>query len=138
MYATNFFPGVTVGDDNVRTIIDAMKKLEAMNYNRVIYVAGSDRVESFDDLLNKYNGTEYNFDSIDIVSAGERDPEQDGAQGISASKMRDFAARGDLNNFVSNVPGGDRKLATKMYMDTRKAMGYETTQQKPQPMGQPA
>ena len=44
MYATNFFPGVTVGDDNVRTIIDAMKKLEAMNYNRVIYVAGSDRV----------------------------------------------------------------------------------------------
>ena len=138
MYATNFFPGVTVGDDNVRTIIDAMKKIESMNYNRVIYVAGSDRVQSFNDLLNKYNGTEYNFDSIDIVSAGERDPEQEGAQGISASKMRDFAARGDMNNFVSNVPGGDRKLATKMYMDTRKAMGYETAQQKPQPMGQPA
>ena len=109
-----------------------------MNYNRIIYVAGSDRVQSFNDLLNKYNGSEYNFDSIDIVSAGERDPERDGAQGISASKMRDFAARGDMNNFVSNVPGGDRKLATRMYMDTRKAMGYETTQQKPQPMGQPA
>ena len=53
------------------------------------------------DLLNKYNGTEYNFDSIDIVSAGERDPERDGAPNVP--KMRDFAARGDMNNFVSNV-----------------------------------
>ena len=137
MYATNFFPGVTVGDDNVRTIIDAMKKLEAMNYNRVIYVAGSDRVDSFNELLNKYNGADYNFDSIDIVSAGERDPEVDGARGMSASKMRDFAARGDLQTFINNVPG-EKKLATKMYMDVRKAMGYEAVQKKPQPMGQPA
>ena len=124
MYATNFFQGVTVGDDNVRTIIDAMKKLEAMGYNKIIYVAGSDRVESFNDLLNKYNGADYNFDSIDIVSAGERDPEVDGARGMSASKMRDFAARGDLQTFINNVPG-EKKLATKMYMDVRKAMGYE-------------
>ena len=137
MYATNFFQGVTVGDDNVRTIIDAMKKLESMGYNKIIYVAGSDRVESFNDLLNKYNGTDYNFDSIDIVSAGERDPEVDGARGMSASKMRDFAARGDLQTFINNVPG-EKKLATKMYMDVRKAMGYETAQKKPQPMGQPA
>jgi len=137
MYAMNFFPGVNVGDDNVRTIIDAMKKLESLKYNRIIYVAGSDRVESFNDLLNKYNGTEYNFDSIDIVSAGERDPEQEGAQGISASKMRDFAARGDMQSFLNNVPG-DKKLATKMYMDTRKGMGMNPTQQKPVPMGQTA
>ena len=113
MYATNFFQGVTVGDDNVRTIIDAMKKLESMGYNKIIYVAGSDRVESFNDLLNKYNGADYNFDSIDIVSAGERDPEVDGARGMSASKMRDFAARGDLQTFINNVPG-EKKLATKI------------------------
>lgn len=130
MYATNFFQGVTVGDDNVRTIIDAMKKLESMGYNKIIYVAGSDRVESFNDLLNKYNGADYNFDSIDIVSAGERDPEVDGARGMSASKMRDFAARGDLQTFINNVPG-EKKLATKMYMDVRKAMGYEAVQKKP-------
>ncbi len=137
MYATNFFQGVTVGDDNVRTIIDAMKKLESMGYNKIIYVAGSDRVESFNDLLNKYNGADYNFDSIDIVSAGERDPEVDGARGMSASKMRDFAARGDLQTFINNVPG-EKKLATKMYMEVRKAMVYEAVQKKPQPMGQPA
>ena len=85
----------------MRTIIDAMKKLESMGYNKIIYVAGSDRVESFNDLLNKYNGADYNFDSIDIVSAGERDPEVDGARGMSASKMRDFAARGDLQTFIN-------------------------------------
>lgn len=137
MYAMNFFKGVNVGDDNVRTIIDALKKLESMGYNRITYVAGSDRVESFNELLNKYNGTDYNFDSIDIVSAGERDPEQDGAQGISASKMRDFAARGDLQSFINNVPG-DKKLATKMYMDVRKGLGMEGATNKAQPMGQTA
>lgn len=137
MYAMNFFPGITVGDDNVRTIIDAMKKLESMGYNRIIYVAGSDRVQSFNELLNKYNNKEYNFDSIDIVSAGERDPEQEGAQGISASKMRDFASRGNLDNFVNNVPG-EKKLATKMYMDVRKGLGIETMVKKPQPIGQTA
>ena len=67
MYAMNFFQGVTVGDDNVRTIIDALKKLESMGYNRIIYVAGSDRVESFNELLNKHNGIDYNFDSINIL-----------------------------------------------------------------------
>lgn len=137
MYAMNFFKGITVGDDMVKTIIEAMKKLESLGYNRIIYVAGSDRVDSFNDLLNKYNGSEYKFDSIDIVSAGERDPEQDGAQGISASKMRDFAARGDLNSFLNNVPG-DKKLGTRMYQDVRKGLGLDASQQKPVSMGQPA
>lgn len=137
MYAMNIFKGITIGDDNVRTIIDAMKKLESLGYNKIKYVAGSDRVNSFNDLLTKYNGTEYNFDQIEIINAGERDPEQEGAQGISASKMRDFAARNDLQNFINNVPG-DKKLATRMYMDVRKGLGIKQNQPTAQTMGQSA
>ena len=69
-------------------------------------------------MLNKYNGADYNFDSIDIVSAGERDPEVDGARGMSASKMRDLAARGDKRTFINAVPI-DPKTAEEMYNQVR-------------------
>ena len=55
-YAKFFFPNVTVGHPEVKTIIQAMQKLEQLGYERVIYVAGSDRVDSFTNLLNQYNG----------------------------------------------------------------------------------
>ena len=64
-----------------------MKKLENLGYTKIVYVAGSDRVKRLK-LLKKYNGVEYNFDIIEIVNAGERDPDVQGAEGMSASKMR--------------------------------------------------
>jgi hypothetical protein len=78
-YAKFFFPSVTVGHPEVKTIIQAMQKLSELGYERVIYVAGSDRVDSFTKLLNQYNGqadkagnVPYSFKSIQVVSAGER------------------------------------------------------------------
>ena len=85
-FAKRFFPNVTVGDSEVNTIIKALQKLESMGYNSITYVAGSDRVEDFKNLITKYNGKDYNFNNISVVSAGERDPDADGAEGMSASK----------------------------------------------------
>jgi hypothetical protein len=70
-------------------------------YTDVTMVAGSDRVREFETILKKYNGVSsrhgmYDFDSIKVVSAGERDPDAEGASGMSASKMRAAAAKGDL------------------------------------------
>jgi len=93
------FPTVTVGDSNVKTVMDAMKKLQADGYTDVIMVAGSDRVDSFTELLNKYQGTEYDFNTIEVVSAGERDPDAEGADGMSASKMRAAVRAGDFESF---------------------------------------
>ena len=56
-----------------------MQKLEKLGYTDIIYVAGSDRAGSFDNLLNKYNGADYNFNKIKVVNAGERDADPDGA-----------------------------------------------------------
>jgi len=93
------FPAVTVGDSNVKTVMDVMKKLQADGYTDVVMVAGSDRVNDFTELLNKYQGQEYDFNTIEVVSAGERDPDAEGADGMSASKMRAAVRAGDFESF---------------------------------------
>ena len=117
-FAQKMFPMIKVGDKAVRTWVQAMQKLEQMGYTDIIYVAGSDRVNQFNELLNKYNGKDYNFNSIKVVSAGERDPDAEGLEGMSASKMRDLAARGDKRTFVNAVPI-DPKTAEEMYNQVR-------------------
>jgi len=88
-----------------------------------VYVAGDDRIQSFTDLINKYNGSEYNFKNIEIVSAGERDPDAEGAEGMSASKMRAAASSEDFKSFQAGTP--DPKHAQDMYIAVRKGMGLE-------------
>ena len=120
-YAKFFFPEVTIGNPEVKTIIQALQKIESLGYQQLIYVAGSDRVSSFEELINKYNGVEYNFKSIKVVSAGERDPDADGADGMSASKMRQAAVDNDLESFKQGVP--QQELADEMFAAVRQGMG---------------
>jgi len=129
-FAQSFFPNVTVGDSSVKTIIQALQKLESMGYTDIVYVAGSDRIGDFTTLINKYNGTEYNFDSVNVVNAGERDPDADGAEGMSASKMRAAAASGNLEAFAQGVP--DNKLAKTMYDAVRNGMGVRDQEPVPE------
>ena len=120
-YAKFFFPNVTIGNPEVKTIIQALQKVESLGYQNLIYVAGSDRIQSFEELLNKYNGKDYNFKSIKVVSAGERDPDADGAEGMSASKMRQAAADNDIESFKQGVPR--QEIADEMFAAVRKGMG---------------
>lgn len=120
-YAKFFFPEVTIGNPEVRTPIQMMQYLEGLGYTDIIYVAGSDRVPAFDKLFNDYNGKDYNFNSIQVVSAGERDPDADGAEGMSASKMRAAAAEGNLESFKQGVPR--QEVADEMFAAVRKGMG---------------
>jgi len=122
-FAKEFFPGVNVGHPQVRTPIQMLQLLEKLGYTDVIYVAGSDRVESFDKLFNDYNGKEYNFNSITVINAGERDPDAEGAEGMSASKMRSAAAQGNLDSFTQGVP--KLSSAEEMYNAVRKGMGIK-------------
>src|SRR6056300_1912718 len=92
-------------------VLDIATDLYKKGYTDVTMVAGSDRVREFETILKKYNGVSsrhgmYDFDSIKVVSAGERDPDAEGASGMSASKMRAAAAKGDLNNFKKGLPRG--------------------------------
>lgn len=100
-YAQKAF-GPIVKKSNAKTIFQLMKQLET-RFNRVILVAGSDRVTEFNNTLNKYNGKEYKFDEIKVVSAGQRDEEADDVSGISGTKMRGYAAT-DMKKFAANLP----------------------------------
>jgi len=108
---------------NQRTFMEILKTYDKM-YGKVIMIAGSDRINEFQKLADKYNGKDYNFKSIKIVSAGERDPDADGASGMSASKMRDAAKNDDLKSFTMGVKGllSDKDIKD-LYNATRKGMG---------------
>ena len=131
--AKQFFPGINVGHQAVRTPIQALEQLQGLGYTNVVFIAGSDRVDGFQKLFDTYNGqpdktgkVPFKFNSIKVVSAGERDPDADGAEGMSASKMRAAAAAGDLESFAQGVP--DKKLAKTMYDAVRNGMGVKDEQ----------
>jgi hypothetical protein len=94
-------------------------------------VVGSDRVRDFDILLNRYNGEKarhgfYNFNKITVVSAGDRDPDAEGVEGMSASKMRALASSGDFTQFSQGIPRNVSNADTKaIYNAVRKGMGLK-------------
>ncbi len=102
MLAKKAFGNIIV-KSNSRTIIQIMQELQK-SFSKVVLVVGQDRIKQFDELLNKYNGKDYRFDSIKIVSAGDRDPDSEGVSGMSASKMRAAASQGDFKKFKTGLP----------------------------------
>jgi hypothetical protein len=114
-YIQQFYPKLAVGDAGANTIIKALQKIQAEGRTRIIMVAGSDRVEEFQKLLNQYNGKPdkagndlYKFDSIDVVNAGQRDPDAEGVSGASASKARELANKGQWHEFSRIAMGGSK------------------------------
>ncbi len=110
-----------------KDVMEIAAKLSG-KYNKLIMIAGSDRVLEFKSLLNSYNGVDskhgfYEFEEIEVISAGERDPDADGASGMSASKMRKAATQGDFEAFQM---GASSELTIKdkrnMMNDVRKGL----------------
>lgn len=115
----------------VRTAFDAAQFLYDKGYKSVVMVVGSDRVREFETLLNKYNGEKaqhgfYNFKSISVASAGARDPDAEGVEGMSASKMRGFASDNDFVSFSQGLSSSmNNKDAKKLFTDVRDGMGIK-------------
>ncbi len=123
--STHFY---AAGGDQ-RTPVEVAKYLNK-KYKNLIMVAGSDRVPEYQKLLDKYNGTEFHFDSIKVVSAGERDPDADDASGMSASKMRTAASKNDFNTFKKGLPSNLRDIDGKRLMnEVRSGMGLDTVKE---------
>ena len=113
-------------------VLELATKIYNMGYRAITMVVGSDRVREFENILKKYNDEKnrhgyYNFDKINVVSAGERDPDEEGVTGMSASKLRDYVKRGDFKNFKRGVPGNlsDNEIK-QLFFDIRKGMGLTT------------
>lgn len=111
---------------NGRNIFDVLKNLHAQGYDNVKVVVGDDRVKEFTNMTSKYNGKTYNFGKLDVVSAGERDPDSDDVEGMSASKMRKAAMDNDYDAFKKGLPKDmAAKEAKAIYMQLRRSMNIE-------------
>jgi len=106
-----------------RNIFDVLTSLYNQGYSDVNLVVGADRMKEFGGMTQKYNGKNYNFRNINVTSAGERDPEAEGVEGMSASKMRDAAAKNDFETYRSGLPKTvDDATAQEMFKNLRSAM----------------
>ena len=114
-------------------VLELATKIYNMGYKNITMVVGSDRILEFKSILTKYNDEKnrhgyYNFKNIKVVSAGERDPDEEGVTGMSASKLRNYAARGDLKNFKRGIPGNlNEKQKNELFFDVRKGMGLSVS-----------
>jgi hypothetical protein len=130
-HVKSFFPNTPTeaATKEAPTFLHHLSKLHDQGYKHVTMVAGSDRADEYKKLIHKYNGVKgahgyFNFDKADVQSSGERDPDSEGTEGMSASKMREHAKKGNFAEFKKGVPHHvPEKHAKEMYNDVRKGMG---------------
>lgn len=130
-FLKQLFPQANIEDDpNAHTAFHVAKILSDEGYRDVTMVVGSDRVEEFRTSIGKYikdrndpkfdPKKHYSFDKFNVVSAGERDPDAAGVEGMSGTKMREAAIKGDLKAFASGIPTNNVKLVKKIFDVVRK------------------
>jgi len=113
-----------MNDNNTRTIFDVLNAANNDGYANVRIVGGADRVKEFTKLANNYNGKLYDFDKVDVVSSGDRDPDSDGVEGLSASRMRLAASENDFKAFSKGLPKDlDKDNKKQIFTAVRSSMG---------------
>jgi len=129
-HAKRFFPGTNIYSSSKETpsFIQHASKLYHSGHDHLVMVAGSDRVDEYEKTLNKYNGAHegalFNFKKIEVKSAGQRDPDSEGVEGMSASKMREHAKNNDFVSFKQGVPAHVSEAhAKELFRDVRSGMG---------------
>jgi hypothetical protein len=93
-----------INDEEMKSIFNVLVAANEEGYNNVNIVVGSDRQAEFENLAQKYNGDLYTFDQIRVISAGVRDADAEGVEGMSASKMRKAVMDDDFNSFRRGTP----------------------------------
>jgi nicotinamide mononucleotide adenylyltransferase len=128
-HARRFFPKInfSASDRESPNFLSQLQKLHKSGVSHVHVVAGSDRIPEYEKTIKKYNGTHkgalFNFKGVTVHSAGDRDPDAEGTEGMSASKMREHATKGNFAEFRKGVPSHvSDQHAKSMYNDVRKGM----------------
>ena len=113
-----------VNDDEMRSIFDVLVAAAESGYANVNIIVGSDRQSEFENLAQKYNGELYDFDLIRVISAGARDADAEGVEGMSASKMRKAVMDDDFDSFRRGTPKSlDDGDAMSLFNAVRQGMG---------------
>jgi len=123
-FMKKMFPrnNIKAAGGNQRTFIEVLKSYDRL-YGNIIMIAGSDRASEFQKLADTYNGRDYNYKTIKLVSSGERDPDAEGVSGMSASKMREMAKNNDYNSFKKGVTNLSDSDTRSLFSAVKKGMG---------------
>ena len=127
-YMQKMFPDYAdnIKDDaNARTIFDVLVACQNIGYKAVTIVVGQDRLSEFQSLAQMYNGDLYEFEEIKVISAGTRDADAEGLEGMSASKMRAAAAEDDFKAFAKGIPNIGNMDKKNLYNILQKSMGVK-------------
>jgi len=126
-------PNLEIGHPEANTFIKVLQVIQAQGRTKIIMIAGDDRVMQFQKLINQYNGIPdkqgnelYKFDDAQVVSAGQRDPDAEDVTGASASKARDWAAKGQWHEFSKIAMGGDESEI--LYNKIQDALGVQVAE----------
>ncbi len=125
-YMKKMFPDYEEGikdDPNARTIFNVLEACFNLGYRAVTIVVGQDRLSEFQSLAQKYNGDLYDFEELSVISAGARDPDSEGIEGMSASKMRDAVAKDDFKAFAKGIPNIGNMEKKNLFNLIQKSMG---------------
>ena len=118
------FAEVIINDDEMKSIFDVLVAADEAGYKNVNIIVGSDRQSEFENLATKYNGELYDFENIRVISAGVRDADAEGVEGMSASKMRKAVIDDDFKSFRSGTPKElDDGDTTALFDAVRQGMG---------------
>lgn len=118
-------------DVKLKTIFDAMVSFYDEGFRKIVVIAGEDRVREYGITLSKYNGKKarhgfYNFENIEILNAGKRDPDAKGVEGVSGTKLRKYATDGDFSGFAQFMPKAlSTTEAKEIFNAVRKGMGLD-------------
>ena len=130
-YMQKMFPDFaeSIKDDpNAKTIFDVLIACQNLAYKSVTIVVGQDRLAEFQGLAQKYNGDLYEFEEIKVISAGQRDADAEGLEGMSASKMRDAAAKDDFKAFAKGIPNIGNMDKKNLFNILQKSMGVKKSE----------
>ena len=112
-----------LNEPEIKTIFDVLVKSHMDGYSNVRIVVGSDRVEEFEKITGNYNGKLYQFKKIELLSAGDRDPDGEGVEGISASNQRQLVMENNFEQFQNGIPGEvSQELAKELFDNLQNSM----------------
>ena len=115
-----------INDGEMKTIFNVLKSANEKGYSSINIMVGADRQAEFEKLALKYNGELYDFEDINVVSAGDRDPDAEGIEGMSASKLRKAAAEDDFKTWISGMPSKvDEKLAKNIFNSVKRKVAAD-------------
>jgi hypothetical protein len=90
----------------------------------LILVSGDDRMESYQSYL-ELNGKDnfFHFKKISFVSAGARNPEGEGIEAVSGTRVRQYADDNQFDKFFKDLPStATEELAKRLFEDVRKGL----------------